>query len=259
MARQISPSLSYSAVPGIPLIEPGDDLVELVASALRRAEIVVNRGDIFVFAQKVISKAENRYVDLATITASNSAREIAQAVGKDPRYVEVVLSESEEVLRQRPGILITSHRLGFVAANAGIDESNIQQLDGSERVLLLPRNPDASAANLKAGLDKAFQTQTGVIIIDSFGRAWRNGVVGFALGAAGIPSLVDVVGEPDLFGRIMRVTKVAVADQLAAAASLLMGETAEGRPVVLVKGFTSTAPDQPASTLIRDRKQDLFR
>jgi coenzyme F420-0:L-glutamate ligase/coenzyme F420-1:gamma-L-glutamate ligase len=170
-----------------------------------------------------------------------------------------VLSESTEVVRHRPNVLIVAHRLGFVMANAGIDQSNIEQLDGEERVLLLPHDPDGSAAALKDRLDAAFGANVGVIINDSFGRPWRNGVVGIALGAAGLPSLLDMVGSPDLFGRPMRVTEIALADEIAAGASLLMGQAAEGLPVVIVRGLTFDMPPRPASALVRPRELDMFR
>lgn len=187
------------------------------------------------------------------------ARTLAAEIDKDPRYVEIVLSEAAEVVRYRKNILIVAHRLGYVMANAGIDQSNIEQIDGEERVLLLPSDPDRSAAALKAGLDKAFDTDIGVIINDSFGRPWRNGVVGVALGAAGLPSLLDMVGKPDMFGRPMQVTEIAVADEIAAGASLLMGQAAEGLPVVVVRGLTFDAPARNAAALIRARERDMFR
>lgn len=252
-------AISYTAVPGFPLVAPGDDLAALIAAALAGTGLFLIDGDVVVVAQKIVSKAEDRYVDLAAVKPSPRAEEIAGATAKDPRYVEVVLSEAEEVLRQRPGALIVSHRLGFVVANAGIDESNISHDEGSGRVLLLPSDPDASAGRLKAGLEAAYGAAVGVIVIDSFGRAWRKGVVGMAIGAAGVPALLDLVGKPDLFGRPMRVTEVAVADQIAAGASLVMGEAAEGMPVVIVRGFASSAPSRPAADLVRPRAQDLFR
>ncbi len=160
------------------------------------------------------------------------------------------------MVRHRKGVLVVAHRLGFVMANAGVDQSNV---GGEERVLLLPCDPDASAAALKARLDREFGVELGVVINDSFGRAWRNGVVGVALGAAGVPSLRDMIGEPDLFGRKMRVTTVAVADEIAAAASLLMGQAAEALPVVHLRGLLCDAPALPAAALLRPKHMDLFR
>ena len=251
-------SLTLTALPGFPLVAPGDDLATLLAAALRRAAIAPEDGDILVVAQKVVSKAEGRIVDLGSVTPSPRAILLAQEVAKDPRLVEIVLSESSEVIRHRKDVLIVAHRLGFVMANAGVDQSNV---GGGERecVLLLPRDPDASAAALKTKLDREFDAKLGVVINDSFGRAWRNGVVGVALGAAGVPSLRDLVGAPDLFGRKMRVTEVAVADEIAAAASLLMGQAAEGLPAVHVRGLKCNAPALPASALLRPKETDLFR
>jgi coenzyme F420-0:L-glutamate ligase/coenzyme F420-1:gamma-L-glutamate ligase len=252
-------SVTYTALPGLPLVEPGDDLVAIMVAGVRRAGIAVAAGDLFVIAQKIVSKAENRYVDLADVTPSAQALELARTVGKDPRHIEVVLSESTEVVRCRQNVMIVAHRLGFVMANAGIDESNIAHADGRARVLLLPKDPDASSETLRQGLREAFGVDVGVIINDSFGRPWRNGVVGVAIGSAGVASVRSMIGEPDLFDRAMRITEIAVADELAAAASLVMGQGAEGQPVVHVRGFASGAPPQPASALVRPREQDLFR
>lgn len=252
-------SITYVAVPGVPLINPGDDLAALIVDALKAEQLQLMSGDVVVVAQKVISKAENRYVELRDMRPSEQARNLADQTGKDPRYIEVVLSESAEVVKHRRNILIVAHRLGFVMANAGIDQSNIEHADGEERVLLLPRDPDGSAAALKARLDAAFAADVGVIINDSFGRPWRNGVVGVALGVAGLPSLLDIIGAPDLFGRPMQVTEIAVADEIAAGASLLMGQAAEGLPVVVVRGVTFDAVARPASALVRPRERDMFR
>lgn len=252
-------SITYVAVPRLPLINPGDDLAALVVDALKAERLQLISGDIVVIAQKVISKAENRYVELKDVRPSEQARSLADQTGKDPRYIEVVLSESAEVVKHRRNILIVAHRLGFVMANAGIDQSNIEHADGEERVLLLPRDPDRSAAALKVRFDAAFAADVGVIINDSFGRPWRNGVVGVALGVAGLPSLLDMIGAPDLFGRSMQVTEIAVADEIAAGASLLMGQAAEGLPVVVVRGLTFDAAARPASALVRPRERDIFR
>ena len=178
-----APSLTLTAIPGLPLVAPGDDLAAVLIEGLERAGIAPLARDVLVVAQKVVSKAENRFVDLAEVTPSERARELARAVDKDPRLVELILSESEEVVAYRPGVLVVAHRLGMVLANAGIDRSNVgAQEDGEERVLLLPEDPDASAAQLKARLDAHYGLDWGVIIADSLGRAWRNGVTGIALG-----------------------------------------------------------------------------
>jgi coenzyme F420-0:L-glutamate ligase/coenzyme F420-1:gamma-L-glutamate ligase len=252
-------SITYFAVPGLPLIHPGDDLAARIVDALKADELELMSGDVVVVAQKVISKAEGRYVELKSVRPSEQARTLADQTGKDPRYIEVVLSESAEVVKHRRNILIMAHRLGFVMANAGIDQSNIEHADGGERVLLLPRDPDGSAAALKARFDAVFAADVGVIINDSFGRPWRNGVVGVALGVAGLPSLLDMIGAPDLFGRPMQVTEIAVADEIAAGASLLMGQAAEGLPVVVVRGIKFDAAARPASALVRPRERDMFR
>jgi coenzyme F420-0:L-glutamate ligase / coenzyme F420-1:gamma-L-glutamate ligase len=251
--------LSFFALPGIPLIEPGDDLAAILAKALRESKVGLCDGDVLVVAQKIVSKAEGRYVKLDDLRPSERAVEIAQRTGKDDRRVEVILSESDEVVKLGPQLVIAAHKLGFVMANAGVDESNISHNDGAERVLLLPRDPDRSAAELKRRLDATFGVSAAVIINDSFGRPWRNGVVGVALGAAGLPSLVDKRGAPDLFGRELRVTEIAVGDELASAASLLMGQAAEGLPAVLARGLRFEAPSRPAAALVRDRERDLFR
>lgn len=251
--------LVLTSVRGLPLVEPGDDLAGLIVDAIRAAALALADHDVLVIAQKIVSKAEGRYVDLASITASPRALELAAAVDKDPRFVEVVLSESSEVVRFRKDVLIVAHRLGFVMANAGIDQSNITHPDGRERVLLLPRDPDGAAQSLKSAIDRAFGVTVGVVINDSFGRAWRNGVASVALGAAGIPSLMSVIGAPDLFGRPMRMTEIAFADQVASAAALLMGETDDGVPLVHVRGLQWHAPALPAAALLRPRERDLFR
>jgi coenzyme F420-0:L-glutamate ligase / coenzyme F420-1:gamma-L-glutamate ligase len=251
--------LSFFALPGIPLIEPGDDLAAILAKALRESKVGLCDGDVLLVAQKIVSKAEGRYVKLDDVRPSERAVEIAQRTGKDERRVEVILSESDEVVKLGPQLVIAAHKLGFVMANAGVDESNISHNDGAERVLLLPRDPDRSAAELKRRLDATFGVSAAVIINDSFGRPWRNGVVGVALGAAGLPSLVDKRGAPDLFGRELRVTEIAVGDELASAASLLMGQAAEGLPAVLARGLRFEAPLRPAAALVRDRERDLFR
>ena len=249
-------TVTYTALPGIPLIEPGDDLCSIIADALAAADIVPRDGDTLVIAQKIVSKAEGRYVELARVTPSARALELAAATGKDARLIEVILSESTEIIRQHKDLLIVAHRLGYVMANAGVDQSNIT---GGDRVLLLPENPDASCATLKAAFDRTFGADIAVVVNDSFGRAWRNGVVGVALGAAGLPALRNLVGQPDLFGRPMRVTEVGIADELAAAASLLMGQADEGTPVVHVRGLRWTERPANAAALIRPEHMDLFR
>lgn len=254
----IARCLTLSALAGLPLVNPGDDLGALLIGALRRTEIVPQDKDVLVVAQKIVSKAEGRLVDLKSVVPSARAVAIAEEVNKDERLVEIILSESAEVIRQKRDILIVAHRLGFIMANAGVDQSNVAGEDGNQ-ALLLPRDPDASAAALKMRLDHEFGVDFGIIINDSFGRPWRVGVVGIALGAAGLPAIRNMIGVPDLFGRKMRVTEVAVADEIAAAASLLMGQGAEGQPAVHLRGFDWDAPAMPASALLRPKDQDLFR
>jgi coenzyme F420-0:L-glutamate ligase/coenzyme F420-1:gamma-L-glutamate ligase len=247
------------AVPGVPMIKPGDDLAALIVASLARARLSLARGDIVVLAQKIVSKAEGRLVDLKDVAVSPAAEALAREVGKDARLVELILSESRRVVRHRSNVLIVEHRLGYVMANAGIDQSNIGLEDGRELALLLPVDPDASAERLRRALSVLTGLELGVVINDSFGRAWRRGTVGIAVGCAGIPSLLDKRGDRDLFGRTLRVTMVALADELAAAASLLMGQADEGRPIVIVRGVVASGPALPAAELVRPPEEDMFR
>ncbi|HKX11085.1 MAG TPA: coenzyme F420-0:L-glutamate ligase [Stellaceae bacterium] len=247
------------ALPGIPMVEPGDDLAAILIEGIEAAQHRPRDRDVLVVAQKIVSKSEGRYRRLDEVTPSPRAEQIARESHKDPRLIEVILSESREVIRCKRDVVITEHRLGFVMANAGVDQSNVDH-EGGERVLLLPADPDGSCRALKQRLDAHFGVSLGVIINDSFGRAWRNGVVGVALGAAGLPSLVDMVGETDLFGRKLRVTQVALADEIAAAASLVMGQAAERQPAVLVQGLDwGNRAETPAQALLRPKELDLFR
>jgi len=254
---QRSSAIELLAVPGIPRIAKGDDLVALIGEGLARGGIVPRGGDVFVLTQKIVSKAEGRMVDLATVKPSAEAIELAGNVQKDPRLVELILSESVRVVRAGPGILIVEHRLGFVMASAGIDQSNVSGDDGT--ALLLPEDPDASARRIRDALIRSTAADVGVVINDSFGRAWRNGVTGVAIGVAGIPALVDLRGHADRAGRALKVTQVAAADEIASAASLLMGQAAEGLPVVLARGFPYERRAGAAAELVRPRAEDLFR
>jgi len=256
---QRSSAVELLAVPGIPLVAKDDDLVALIGAGLARGGIVPRGGDVFVVAQKIVSKAEGRMVDLATVEPSTEAIELAGKVQKDPRLVELILQESVRVVRARPGLLIVEHRLGLVMANAGIDQSNLAAPDEPQRALLLPVDPDGSAAILKKGLWQRFGVPVAVVISDSFGRAWRRGTCGVAIGAAGLPSLMDLRGSPDLFGRALQVSITGHADEIAAAASLVMGQGAEGQPVVIVRGLTWRGPDNAASELVRPAVEDMFR
>jgi coenzyme F420-0:L-glutamate ligase/coenzyme F420-1:gamma-L-glutamate ligase len=256
---QRSSAIELLAVPGIPRIAKGDDLVALIGEGLARGGIVPRGGDVFVLAQKIVSKAEGRMVDLATVKPSAAAIELAGKVQKDPRLVELILSESVRVVRARPGVLIVEHRLGLVMANAGVDQSNVGSPGGPRGALLLPVDPDGSAAMLRKGLSQRFGVPIAVIISDSFGRAWRRGTCGVAIGAAGLPSLMDLRGSPDLYGRELQVSVTGHADEIAAAASLVMGQGAEGQPVVIVRGLTWRGLDNAASELVRPAAEDMFR
>jgi coenzyme F420-0:L-glutamate ligase/coenzyme F420-1:gamma-L-glutamate ligase len=250
--------LKLIALPDFPRVASGDDLAALTAAALARAGLVLRAEDVLVFAQKVISKAEGRRINLNEVVPSARALELAQTVEKDPRLVELVLRESRRVVRSVKDVLIVEHRLGFIMANAGIDQSNVADPVSGEYALLLPEDPDASAARLRERLHALTGCAPGVVISDSFGRPWRVGTVGVAIGCAGFAATLDLRGQVDLFGRSLRVTVVGHADEVASAASALMGQASEGRPVILVRGLGSPAAHQSAAALIRPPQQDLF-
>jgi coenzyme F420-0:L-glutamate ligase/coenzyme F420-1:gamma-L-glutamate ligase len=253
-------TLTLTPLPGIPVINPGDDLAKLIQDGLNRAGVLLQEGDILVVAQKIISKSEGRAVNLANIIPSKKALDLAQIIDKDSRLTELILQESKSVLRTRPGTIIVEHRLGFVCANAGIDHSNVSEsYDGEDWVLLLPEDPDASAIALREALEENSGESLGVLIIDSHGRAWRMGTAGVAIGLSGMPGLVDLRGEADLFGYTLQITQVGAADELAAAASLVMGQAAEGTPVVHARGFPYDLREGQMSELIRPEREDLFR
>lgn len=243
------PSLSLHPLVGIPLIQEGDDLANLILTAFSASDLQPSDDDVVVVTSKVVSKAEGRIVDLASVTPSAKAEELAERTGKDPRLVEVILDEAVGVSRAVPGALIVRHRLGFTSANAGVDHSNVEGDD--ERVLLLPLDPDSSARRLRKRLEEDTGVRIGVVVSDTHGRPFRLGNVGVAIGVAGVPSLVDLRGERDLFGNPLRASEVPLADQIAAAAGLVSGEAAEGVPVVLVRGL------QPA--LVNPRQAELSR
>jgi coenzyme F420-0:L-glutamate ligase/coenzyme F420-1:gamma-L-glutamate ligase len=236
--------LTLNAVADIPMVEPGDDLVALIGEAILREGDRLEDNDVLVIAQKIVSKAENRYVDLADVDPGIEAIQLALEVDKDPRHVQVILSESSEVVRQRLGVLIVEHKLGFVQANAGVDQSNIEHDDEHQIVLLLPEDPDASAGRIRSGIHEKYGVTVGVIINDSLGRAWRNGSLGLAIGVAGFTALEDYIGQEDIYGRELVVTQVGAADELAAGASLVMGQTNEKTPVVLVRGYQPEEPEE---------------
>jgi coenzyme F420-0:L-glutamate ligase/coenzyme F420-1:gamma-L-glutamate ligase len=234
-------------------------LADILLNSLRETDIELQDNDILVLAQKIVSKAEGRMINLAAVTPSAYARELSASSGKDPRVAELMLQETAEVLRVRPGSIIVQHKLGFVCANAGIDQSNVKGDDDGEYVLLLPSDPDRSAREIRDAIEKITRKKIGVMIIDSHGRAWRIGTVGTCIGLSGLPALVDERGWQDLFGYTLKITIVAVADELAAAASLMMGQAAEGTPVVHARGFPYPLGEGSLKELIRPKEQDMFR
>ncbi|MDW8100239.1 MAG: coenzyme F420-0:L-glutamate ligase [Anaerolineae bacterium] len=252
--------VTLTAVPGIPDIRPGDDLAEIIAQALERAGYPLQDGDVVAVAQKIVSKAEGRMVALKDVAPSAEAMAWAEKTGKDPRLVELILRESREILRARRDLIIVEHRLGFVCANAGVDHSNVCVGNEADAwALLLPEDPDTSARRLREGLCQRLGVEVAVLIIDSHGRAWRLGTVGVAIGVAGMRPLSDLRGWPDRYGRALRVTQVGTADEIAAAASLLMGQAAEGTPVIIVRGAPYQAGSGCLSELLRPRELDMFR
>jgi coenzyme F420-0:L-glutamate ligase / coenzyme F420-1:gamma-L-glutamate ligase len=254
-------NLTFFPLEGLPLVFPGDDLPALITETLTKNNLALQDEDVLVIAQKIVSKAEGRLVNLTTVKPSEAALDYARIAEKDPRLVELILSESQEVLRVRKNLIIVEHRLGFVSANAGIDHSNVSGSwgDAKDWVLLLPKNPDTSAAHIRQMLEEKFGVRIGVLIIDSHGRAWRLGTIGMTIGLSGVPGLVDLRGEPDLFDYRLRVTQVAASDELAAGASLVMGQAREGRPVILARGFPYALREGSLSELIRSKEADLFR
>jgi len=255
----LTTELILTAVAGIPPVQPGDDVAELLLSALDVTGIILSDGDILVIAQKIISKAEGRLVQLDTVAPGERALQVAEETSKDPRLVELILQESDEISRMAPGVLIVRHRLGFTSANAGIDRSNVEQSSLEETVLLLPLNPDGSAEQIRQKIQEQCGAHIGVVISDSHGRPFRLGTLGVAIGVAGIPTLWDRRGESDLHGYTLQHTEVGVADEIAAAAGLLMGQGAEGLPVALVRGLVLPEVDGRAADLIRPKENDLYR
>jgi len=251
--------LTLRALDGVPLVKAGDDLAGIVLAALAGNGLTLQDDDVVVLAQKIVSKAEGRTVELKTVTASPRAVEIGAQSDKDPRVVELILREADEVLRVRPGAVIVGHRLGFVAANAGIDQSNIGHDEEDDRVLLLPLDPDASAARIRAEIKSRTGADVAVLIIDSIGRAWRTGTIGTAIGVSGMAGLLDLRTKPDLYGRPLKTSELGLADELASAASLIMGQASEGRPVVLARGVPYARREGNAHELIRPKEIDLFR
>lgn len=251
--------VTFQAVPCIPEIVSGDDLHKIIDQALSDADMLLDEQSVLVVTQKVVSKAEGRFIDLADVTPSARAQELAKTTGKDPRLVELILSESSSILRAVPGVLIVRHRHGYVMANAGIDQSNIPGNDRDERVLLLPLDPEASARRISDALSARIGGTPGVVISDSFGRPWRNGVVNVALASVGLPALIDQRAGVDRSDRVLKATQIAFADAITAGAALVMGEAAEGNPVALVSGLRWSAPDVGTDALIRPLESDLFQ
>ncbi len=252
------PEIRLIALPGIPDIAPGDDLSAVILAALERAALQLEDGDVVVITQKIVSKAEGRAVPLAQVTPSAEAVALAQATDKDPRLVEVVLRESRGVIRQRGGALIMETRHGWICANAGVDRSNVGAAM-EDIALLLPKDPDASAQQIREALVAATGADVAVLITDTHGRPWREGTVNVAIGLAGMLPLADLRGQPDRYGYILRITIVARADELAAAAGLLMGQAAEGVPVVLIRGAAYPRGAGRAVEMQRAPERDLFR
>lgn len=254
-------TLTFSPLQAFPLVKPGDSLADLILKSLRESNIELQKEDILVVAQKVVSKSEGRIRNLNDVVPSQEAIDLAAETGKDPRFVELVLQESVSVLRKRENTIIVEHKNGFVCANAGIDHSNVRGEWGVEDdwVLLLPENADRSADSLRKELEDKTRLKLGILIIDSHGRAWRNGTIGTTIGLSGLPALVDLRGTKDLFGYRLRITQVAAADELAAGASLLMGQAAERTPVIHVRGFPYPLRESSLNELIRPKDLDLFR
>ena len=249
--------MTLHAVRGLPMVKAGDDLATMILSALDGHGLALHDGDIIAVAQKIVSKAEGRLIDLDSVAPSQRAQQLAVEADKDPRLTELILGESAEVLRVRKGAIIVRNRLGLVLANAGIDQSNIDH-SGRAFALLLPVDPDTSAAVLRSALEARTGVAPGVLIIDSLGRAWRTGTTGTAIGLAGMPGMIDLRGRPDLHGRKLETSELGFADEVAAAASLLMGQSDEGRPIILVRGLELERRDGNAAELIRPRQMDLF-
>lgn len=252
-------AVSARALPGLPLFAAGDDLAGAIVEAVRASGEPLAAGDVVVVAQKVVSKSEGRTARLADVVPGPAAVEAAGRAEKDPAVVELIAGESQELMRVTPGVIIARHATGHVLANAGIDASNVEG-GGLEQVLLWPRDPDASAAGLRRALEAAFGVRLAVIVSDSLGRAWRMGTTGHAIGTSGLKPLRDRRGESDLFGRELQATVIGVADEIAAAASLVIGEASEGTPVAIVRGARYDFDDDAGvRDILRPLEKDLFR
>jgi len=255
-------SIELFPVAGIPFIQPNDSLAEIILSQLQKMGKPLAAGDIVVIAQKVVSKEEGRLVALSTVKPSAQAEELALVVDKDPRVVQVILDDSNAIIRSRRGLLVTEQQAGWICANAGVDRSNVEQgEDGEEYLALLPADGDASAERIRQELQAQSGIAPAVIINDSHGRAWRMGTVGISIGCAGLPPIWNQRGLPDLFGYELHSSEECIADELAAAASLLMGQSNEGQPVIIIRGysFPADAPIAPARSVQRPAEMDTFR
>ncbi len=251
-------SLQLTALRTMPWLEQGADVIRCIQKTIAGEFGPLQNGDIIVIAQKVVSLAEGRLVPLNGIKPSADAVRLAEKTGKDPRLVEVILQQSKRIVRVGPAVIIVENHFGMVLANAGVDQSNVPGVDGSAAVLLLPEDPDRSSRRIRSGLESYFSARLGVIIADSIGRAWRNGTIGHAIGVSGVPALADFRGQPDHYDRALQVSTEGVADELAAAATLLMGQGGEGKPVVVVRGINFHDETAAANDLIRAKDTDLF-
>lgn len=248
-------TLQIQGLDGMPEVRPGDEVVTLILNALKANGVDLQNGDVVVVTHKVVSKAEGRLVKLEDVEPSPFARQLAALANRDARHYEVVLRESARLVRMDRGLIISETRHGYICANAGVDASNV---DGSDVVCLQPLDPDASAKRLREGLDERLGVDVGVVITDSFGRPWRNGVVNVAIGLAGLAPLADYRGQHDPSGYELRASVMAVADELASAAELVMGKLAR-RPVAIIRGFQWDGEPGTAGDLVMDRERDLFR
>ena len=242
----------------MPLIQPGQDLSDEIINAIASESILVDDGDVIAIAQKIVSKSENRYLDISSLSPSEEAKTLSKQIDKDPKFIQAILNESKKVVRYRMGVLIVEHKLGFIHANAGIDRSNINQ--EQDIVLLLPKDPDESAKEISQSLSQFFKKNVSVIITDTMGRPFRNGIVGFTIGSHNIECILDERGQKDLYENKLKVTQIGIADELAAAASLLMGQAAQKKPVVIIKGYKFKQNNlSDSQSLIRGEEEDLFR
>ena len=256
--RSANNKLEVIALNNVPSIKENDDIAKIIIDNSKEDNLEIQKNDIVVIAQKIISKSEGPLIDLQTVFASDQAKEIAKQASKDARLVELIIQESNEIIRIQNGVIIVEHNLGHILANAGIDQSNIENGDG--HVLLLPKNPSKSADQIRRDLELSLGVKVGVIITDSMGRAWRLGTTGHAIGSSGVKTIIDLRGKSkDLFGRELKTTVIGFADQIASAAALVTGESNEGKPVAIVRGIDMPSDSDNVNDLIRPKKEDLFR